>query len=134
MKCGHVIDTGRNEEGNPRLLEIAAASEEPAGKLPNAALNVCVGEGIVTFDQGNLVGPVAIQHVVHSAQSMLRQTQSTAKSGKRAVSGFGVAPLISRWVQRNPHMRHLDVRHNACDMSTRFRTARQRTRCKRHHF
>ena len=73
MECGHVIDTGRNEEGNPRLLEIAEASEESAGKLPNAALNLCVGEGIVTFDQSNFVGPVAIQHVVHSAQSTLRQ-------------------------------------------------------------
>ena len=86
MKCRHIIDAGRNKKGNARLLKISAASEDSTGKLLNAALNVCVGEGIVTFDQGNLVGPVAIQHVVHNAQSMLRQSQSTAKSGGKSRS------------------------------------------------
>ena len=84
MKCGHVIDAGRHEEGNAGLRKIAAASKESTGKLPNPALNLCVSEGIVTFDQGNLVGPVAIQHVVHRAQSIFRQRQSTAKFGKKA--------------------------------------------------
>ena len=84
MECGYVIDASRDEKGNSRFLEITAACEESAGKLPNAALNVLVGEGTVTFDLGNLVGPVAVQHVVHLAKSMLRQRQSTPKSGQKS--------------------------------------------------
>ena len=84
MQCGHIIDAGRNKKGNARLLKITAASEKSAGKLHNAALDLCVGEGMVAFDQSNLVGPVAVQHVVHGAQSMFRQRQSTAKSVEKS--------------------------------------------------
>jgi len=62
----HVVDSGRHEKGDSRLLEITAACEEPAGKLRNAVSILSVGEGIVTFDQSNLVGPAAVQHVVHA--------------------------------------------------------------------
>ena len=65
MESRYIIDAGRDEKGNARLLKVTAACKQPSSKLPNAAVDLCVGEGFIAFDQSNLVRPVAVQHVIY---------------------------------------------------------------------